>query len=63
MKEIKKAKENDDHKDIPTELAKSPVIGEKLSDLLLGYFISEDRFTYNQEWDKTLEWKSDWKEE
>ncbi len=58
-----KAEESDDDEDIPVELAKSVVIGEKLPDLPPGYSISEGRFAYNEEWHETAELQSDSEEE
>ena len=39
--------EGEDNQDEPAKLAKSAVVGEKLSVLLQGYTVSEGRSTYN----------------
>ena len=57
------AEEGDDDEDVPAELAKSVVVGEKLPVLPPGYSISEGRLPYNEEWDEIVELQSDSEEE
>ncbi len=62
-KDKEKAKKCDDDEDIPVELAKSVVVSEKLPILPSEYLVSEERLTYNEEWDKTAELQSESEEE
>ena len=57
------AEEVDNDEDVPAELAKSVVIGEKLPALPPGYSISEGRLAYNEEWDESVELQSASEEE
>ena len=57
------AEEGDNGEDVPAELAKSVVIGEKLPVLPPGYSISEGRLAYNEEWNEIVDLQSDSEEE
>ncbi len=53
------AEEGDDDEDVPAELAKSVVIGEKLPVLPPGYSVPDRRLAYNDECDETAGLQSD----